>query len=101
MASNFGSDVRNNLSIKMLHRFTSAMYISLVALDEFWVDTTLLSMLTYISYPSSTYIPHLNLGSVTFILSFELHSCLNNIIHIKLYNERFCNPFRAYPFCQA
>lgn len=32
------------------------MYISSVALDEFWVDTTLLSLLTYVSYPNSSYI---------------------------------------------
>lgn len=35
----------NYLPIEMFDRFTSAMCISLVALDKFWVDTTLQSLL--------------------------------------------------------
>lgn len=76
MASNFCSGLINATILQI--RFTSAMHISSLALDEFWVDTTLKT-----PHPRSSYIlppPDSNLGSDTVMFSFfslELHSCLN------------------------
>ena len=68
------------------------MHISSVALNEFWVDTTLKTP----PHPRSSYIlpPDTNLGSdtVMFIFFFSWTAQLSEyIIHIKLYNERFWN----------
>ncbi len=77
------------------------MYISSVALDEFWVDTTLLSLLTFLP-KLQLRLPRLNLGSDAFICIFsvELHSCLN-ILYTSNFTMKGSVTFQGLAFCQA
>lgn len=98
MASNHGSGLDNCPSGQMLRRFTSAMYISLVALDElstlhfcylsFYTKDGGLTVICMVAFYLD--LPHLNPSS--FVLN--LHCCLN-----ILYTPNFT--MKGFVTCQG